>query len=99
MPNPIKVAASDGRPGMDWVPIDVSGGDVDLTDPSGPTGGWCARQLFVTGTGDVVFLGVGAPNLDPASRTVTVPDNFYLQGIVQKVYQTGTDATGIFALV
>jgi hypothetical protein len=32
-------------------------------------------------------------------RTVTVPDNFYLVCSVNRVFATGTTATGIHALV
>jgi hypothetical protein len=49
--------------------------------------------LFVTGTGNVTFLGNGG-----AAVTVTVPANFYLWGDIRQVLATGTTATGIFLL-
>ena len=53
-----------------------------------------AVGLYITGAGDVTFL-----NKDGVSRTVTVPDNFYLVCSVSRVKATNTDATGIHALV
>jgi hypothetical protein len=50
--------------------------------------------LYVTGAGDVTFHTV-----DGVSRTITVPDNFYLICSVKRVLSTGTDATGIHALI
>lgn len=50
--------------------------------------------LYITGAGDVTFH-----NVDGASRTVTVPDNFYLICSVQRVLSAGTTATGIHALI
>lgn len=97
MPNPLKTAVPDNRTPCDWVPLTLSS-DVDLTDPEGPTGGNMARALFVVGAGNLVFLAGGAPNLTPAARTLAVPANFQLSGIVQKVYMTST-ATGVWALL
>ncbi len=50
--------------------------------------------LYITGAGDVTFH-----NVDGVSRTVTVPDNFYLICSVKRVLSTGTTATGIHALI
>jgi hypothetical protein len=50
--------------------------------------------LYVTGGGAVKFDGDGG-----VAATVTVPANFYLWGMVRRVYATGTTATGLFALV
>jgi hypothetical protein len=50
--------------------------------------------LYITVGGAVTFH-----NVDGVSRTVTVPDNFYLICSVKRVLSTGTDATGIHALI
>ena len=50
--------------------------------------------LYITGAGDVTLH-----NVDGVSRTVTVPDNFYLICSVKRVLSTGTTATGIHALI
>lgn len=57
-------------------------------------GGTVAIGLYITGGGDVTFH-----NVQGVSRTVTVPDNFYLVCGVRRVLATGTTATGIHALV
>ena len=86
-------------PGVDWVPITLSGDNVDLLSTSGPTGGIIARSLYITVAGNVVFetLGGGAG----VSRTVTVPANFYLSAYITKIYSAGngTTATGVFAIL
>lgn len=97
MPFPKKTAVPDNRTPVDWVPLSLSE-DVDLTDPDGPTKGNMARSLFVVGAGDVVFLAVGANGLEPTARTLTVPANFLLSGVIQKVYSS-TTATGVWALL
>jgi hypothetical protein len=53
-----------------------------------------AIGLYVTTGGAVSFH-----NKDGVTRTVTVPDNFYLICSIKRVLSTGTDATGIHALV
>jgi hypothetical protein len=53
-----------------------------------------AVGLYVTNAGDVSF-----ENKDGVTRTVTVPDNFYLVCSVKRVKATGTTASGIHALV
>ena len=50
--------------------------------------------LYITVGGAVTFH-----NVDGVSRTVTVPDNFYLICSVKRVLATGTAATGIHALI
>ncbi len=50
--------------------------------------------LYITVGGAVTFH-----NVDGVSRTVTVPDNFYLICSVKRVLSTGTAATGIHALI
>lgn len=99
MPNPIKIAAYDNRPGLDRIDVTPDGADVDLTDPEGPTAGWCARNLFITGAGDVKYLAVGAPGQTPVARTETCTAGQTLNVMVQKVYDTGTDATDIIAVL
>ncbi len=53
-----------------------------------------AIGLYVTVAGDVTFH-----NVDGVSRTITVPDNFYLICSVSRVLATGTTATGIHAML
>jgi len=64
----------------------------DSTDNVGT--GNVAIGLYVTNAGDVSFL-----NKDGETRTISVPDNFYLVCSVSRVRSTGTTATEIFALV
>lgn len=64
----------------------------DGTDNVGT--GNIAVGLYVTNAGDVSF-----DNKDGVTRTVTVPDNFYLVCSVKRVKSTGTTASGIHALV
>lgn len=64
----------------------------DGTDNVGT--GNIAVGLYVTNAGDVSF-----ENKDGATRTVTVPDNFYLVCSVKRVKATNTTASGIHALV
>ena len=53
-----------------------------------------AIGLYIEGEGNVTFH-----NKDGVSRTVAVPDNFYLICSIKRVLNTGTTATGIHALV
>jgi hypothetical protein len=53
-----------------------------------------AIGLYITVGGTVSFLDV-----DANTTTVTVPNNFYLTCSVSRVLSTGTNATGIFALI
>lgn len=53
-----------------------------------------AIGLYITTGGAVKFTTVTGED-----RTVTVPDNFYLVCSVNRVFSTGTTATGIHALV
>jgi hypothetical protein len=53
-----------------------------------------AIGLYITGAGNVTFH-----NLDGVSRTIAVPDNFYLICSVKRVLATGTTATGIHAII
>ena len=53
-----------------------------------------AIGLYITGAGNVTFH-----NLDGVSRTIAVPDNFYLVCSVKRVLATGTTATGIHAII
>jgi len=72
----------------DMVPVIPNDG----TDNVGT--GNIAVGLYVTSAGDVSF-----DNKDGVTRTVTVPDNFYLVCSVKRVKSTGTSASGIHALV
>ena len=53
-----------------------------------------AIGLSITGAGNVTFH-----NRYGTSRTIAVPDNFYLICSVNRVLATGTTATGIHAMV
>lgn len=52
-----------------------------------------ARSLYVTTGGTLKFTA-----LDGTVDTWTVPDNFYLNVQVTRVWSTGTTATGIHAI-
>lgn len=104
MPAPtgnIRLAAYDDRPYLDMIAINAAT-DPDFTNTSGPTGGWCARGLYVTGNGAISFYGIGAPGLDgvtptPTVRTVTAGDKVFLPVAVASIDNTNTNASGIFA--
>lgn len=89
MSNPFKGAPPQLH-GMvyDMIPVTPS----DSTDNVGT--GNIAVGLYITTAGDVSFQ-----NMDGTVRTVTVPSAFYLVCSVKRVMSTGTDATGIHALV
>tara|TARA_R110002074_G_scaffold49250_1_gene125648 strand:- start:2235 stop:2510 length:276 start_codon:yes stop_codon:yes gene_type:complete len=53
-----------------------------------------AIGLYITGAGNVSFH-----NIDGTTRTIAVPDNFYLVCSVKRVLATGTTATGIHAII
>ncbi len=53
-----------------------------------------AIGLYITGEGNVSFH-----NIDGTTRTIAVPDNFYLVCSVKRVLATGTTATGIHAII
>ena len=64
----------------------------DSTDNVGT--GNVAIGLYIETGGDIVIL-----NKDGDTRTINVPDYFYLICSVSRVKSTGTTATGIHALV
>lgn len=69
--------------------------EVTPNDGSDNVGtGNVAVGLYIESAGDVSFL-----NKDGSTRTVAVPDNFYLVCSVKRVKSTGTTASGIHALV
>lgn len=83
MMNPTGVA-------VDIIPLTLTE-DVDLTDPEGPTGGYCARALLIGSTaGNVVFK---AARTDAESRTIAVAANQLVEGSVQFVSSTGNGTT------
>jgi hypothetical protein len=53
-----------------------------------------AIGLYITGEGNVSFH-----NIDGTTRTIAVPNNFYLVCSVKRVLATGTTATGIHAII
>ena len=72
----------------DMVPVTPADGADNLG------AGNIAIGLYIEGEGNVKFH-----NKDGVSRTVAVPDNFYLICSIKRVLNTGTTATGIHALV
>ena len=68
----------------DMVPVTPSN-SVDLAN--------VAIGLYITVAGNVTFH-----NMDGVSRTIAVPDNFYLICSVNRVLATGTTSTGIHAM-
>lgn len=82
---------------VDTVPLTLSGADIDLTDPEGPTDGYCARGLLVGATaGNLKFDTVTGE-----TRTQPVAANQFLQQAVSKVYSTsnGTSAATVSAVL
>lgn len=74
---------------VDQIPLTLSS-DVDLTDPTGPTGGYCARALLIGSTaGNVVVMPAGGDTY----RTIPVAANQQLQGAVQTVRSIGNGTT------
>jgi len=82
---PIKLApgANVNATGIDFIPITVSGADVDLTSPSGPTGGFAARSVQIGVTGGnlvcVTFASAGTGTFGGSGsytlRTIPVAAN------------------------
>jgi hypothetical protein len=68
----------------DMVPVTPSN-SVDLAN--------VAIGLYITVAGNVAFH-----NMDGVTRTIAVPDNFYLICSVNRVLATGTTSTGIHAM-
>lgn len=91
MANPFNFAGNNiNQPGLVYDFIEVT--PNDSTDNVGT--GNVAIGLYIESAGTVVFL-----NKDGNERTVEVPDYFYLICSVKRVKATGTDATGIHAMV
>lgn len=67
--------------GVDFLPITLSGADVDLTDPDGPTGGYSARAVQIGSTaGNLVVMTVRSGGLGtPVARTIPVAANSVVQ--------------------
>lgn len=83
--------------GVDTVPLTLSGSDLDLTDPAGPTGGYCARALLIGSTaGNVKF-----DTMTGETRTQAVAANQRLEQAVAKVYSSanGTTAATVSAVL
>ena len=85
---------------IDTVPITLSGGsgvDVDLTDPNGPTGGYCARGVVIGDTaGNVKF-----DTMTGETRTVAVIAGQFLRQYIAKIYSSadGTTAHSVNAVL
>ena len=75
---------SKGSPPEDWAPVTL---DADIANCSG---------LYITGAGNVSFYTRASPAV---ARTMSVPANFFLPGIITRVLTSGTTATGLFAAV
>lgn len=83
--------------GVDTIPLTLSGGNLDLTDPAGATGGYCARGLLVGSiAGNLKFDTVTGE-----TRTQAVAANQFLQQAVAKVYSSanGTTAATVSAVL
>lgn len=74
---------------IDYVPISLSGADVDLTDPAGVTGGYCARAVKIGGTGGNLVVDT----LISTGITIPVAANEIVQCCVTKVYSSGNGTT------
>ena len=79
------------------VVLTLSGADIDLTDTTGPTGGYCSRAFLIGGTaGNVKYK-------DMLGNTVTqaVAANQILECEAQYVFSTanGTTATSVSVLL
>ncbi len=99
------VFASTGRePAYDFIPLTVDA-NIDFTDPEGPTGGICPRGLYAGGAGNIVLTCVGAPGglgvtpPAPAARTVAFAEGETQFIFVTGITDSGTDATGIIAIL
>jgi hypothetical protein len=81
---------------VDYVPITLSGADLDLTSSSGPTGGFCCRAVKIGGTGGNLVVDT----LRSTQVTVPVAANEVVQLCCSKIYSSasGTTATpvGVF---
>ncbi len=86
--NPVKfIKASAWVPtGVRTIPLTISG-DVDLTDPTGQTGGYCARALLIgAASGNVEFIDV----TDGDAQIVPVAANQLLEQAVMIIVASGT---------
>lgn len=107
MPAPYIFASSGAEPPYDYIDVTPTSGDVDLSDPDGPTAGICARGLYIVSAsaGNVVFLAVGSPVGNggaaptPANRTVAASGGVTLSGFVTKIVDSGTTVDQVFALI
>lgn len=78
----------------DMIPVTPNDSSDNLgTDPANGEAN-TAIGLYIESAGDVKFT-----TLRGDDRTVSVPDNFYLVCGATRVKNTGTTASGIFALV
>lgn len=73
---------------VDLIVLDLSA-DRDLTDPAGPTGGFCARAILIGSTAGNLVIDT----LAGTARTVPVAANQLVEGCVKKVYSTGNGTT------
>jgi hypothetical protein len=72
-----------------WLLVTPNDSEDNIAD-----GNAIAIGLFIDNGGVIVFTDV-----DGNEVTVAVPDSFYLNCSVARVKNTGTTATGIFALI
>lgn len=68
-------------------------GSVTVTPDDDNDLPFVSRSLYVTGAGDVTFVGT-----DGEEDTWTVPDNFVIPIMMTRVLDAGTDATGLHAI-
>lgn len=83
-------------PGQGGYAITISGSDVDLTSPTGPTGGYCCRQVYVTGSGNLKYKG-----LDGSTHTVALVANQVWPVCAQYIFASanGTTVSGVHVIL
>lgn len=79
--------------GVDFVPITLSGSDIDLTDPEGVTGGYSCRAVQIGATGG----NLKVITLRGVERTIPVAANATVQvgACVIGSSSSGTSATPV----
>ena len=87
MPLPSMNSAEWTYPPRDWVPVDYSGGDVDLQDALGST----PRALRADTGGKLVFRCAETPS--GTNRTMNLTAGEVLIGFFTEIIQAGSTAT------
>lgn len=99
MPNAVQYhpAAAFTPTAVDYVPITLGGANIDLTDPSGVTGGYCARSVQIGGTAGNLVVETVSSTGAAVTRTIPVAANAVVPVGVAKIYSAanGTTATPV----